>query len=222
MSTTRWPEFLPRAAALAALLLLAACSGGGDRTPKEDARPVEGFESIELRGGARVDVQVGQPASLVVSGGADAVANLESRVTNGTLVLQSRRRGFRVWTGGEPVRLRVTLPTLRTLTINGATEAQLNGPSGGELDLVVNGAASFQASGSVDRLTARLNGAGNMDLSRLSAVNATVEANGAGNITVYVTGSLDARVNGVGSIRYRGAPAQVQTAINGVGSIAAD
>jgi hypothetical protein len=61
-----------------------------------------------------------------------------------------------------------------------------------------------------------------MDLSRLAAVNATVESNGAGNITVNVTGSLDARVNGVGTIRYRGGPSEVTTAINGVGSIAAE
>jgi Putative auto-transporter adhesin, head GIN domain len=94
--------------------------------------------------------------------------------------------------------------------------------SGGDLGLMVNGAASLEANGRVDRLTARLNGAGSMDLSRLVAANAIVESNGAGTITVNVTGSLDARVNGVGTIRYRGGPTQVSTAINGVGSIAAE
>jgi hypothetical protein len=86
----------------------------------------------------------------------------------------------------ESVKVRVTLPALKSLRVNGASRASLSGPTGGEMSLLVNGAASLEANGNVDRLTARLNGAGNMDLSRLTAVDAT--------------GSLDARVNGVGSI----------------------
>jgi hypothetical protein len=43
--------------------------------------------------------------------------------------------------------------------------------------------------------------------------------NGAGSITVQVTGSLSAAVNGVGSVRYAGTPAKLQTSINGVGDV---
>jgi Putative auto-transporter adhesin, head GIN domain len=64
-----------------------------------------------------------------------------------------------------------------------------------------------------------MNGAGKMDLSQLEAVSALVTANGAGSIDVNSTGSLDATVNGVGTINYYGKPAKVTTAINGVGSI---
>lgn len=222
MSFTRWPDRASRTALLASMLLLAACSRSGDRTPTEEPRQPGTFDAIELRGGAELDVLVGTAESLVVSGGADAVSNLESRVENGTLVLQQRKRGLWMLQGRDSVKLRVTLPVLKSMVINGASRATLSGPSGGEVSLLVNGAASLEANGSVERLTARLNGAGSMDLSRLAAVNATVESNGAGNITVNVSGSLDARVNGVGTIRYRGGPTEVRTAINGVGSIAAE
>ena len=43
--------------------------------------------------------------------------------------------------------------------------------------------------------------------------------NGAGRLLVHATHSLDAKLNGVGSIRYVGEPVSLRTEINGVGSI---
>ena len=64
-----------------------------------------------------------------------------------------------------------------------------------------------------------MNGAGDMDLSRLESTDATVVVNGAGSMDVNATGTLVATVNGVGSIDYYGKPAGLTTTINGVGSI---
>jgi len=58
-----------------------------------------------------------------------------------------------------------------------------------------------------------------MDFARVVTRDVTATANGAGNLDVSATGRLVATVNGVGSINYAGKPAQVETAINGVGSI---
>ncbi len=68
---------------------------------------------------------VGTAESLVVSGGADAVSNLQSRVENGTLVLQQRKRGLWMLQGRDSVKLRVTLPVLKSMVINGASRATL-------------------------------------------------------------------------------------------------
>jgi hypothetical protein len=84
---------------------------------------------------------------------------------------------------------------------------------------VLSGAGEVTATGAVQSLNARINGAGNMDLSKLSAVDATVYVNGAGELTVNVTGSLEAELNGVGNIRYAGNPQKVEPQINGVGHI---
>lgn len=224
MSTTRWLDALPRAALapFAAVLLLAACSRPTNQTPTQDTRQVGDFTSIELRGGARLDVLVGPAPSLVVAGGTDEVAAFVGRVENGTLVLERERRVLGGWGGGDALHLRVTVPALGSLVVNGATAATLTGLSGGELRLELNGASSLEASGSVDRVDARLSGAGSMDLSRLVAAKASVEANGAGNIKVHATSVLDARVNGVGTVRYLGNPAEVHKSINGLGSIAAE
>jgi hypothetical protein len=95
----------------------------------------------------------------------------------------------------------------------------INGLNGGGLAVVLSGAGSLEGSGRVDKLSARVNGAGSIDLARLEAGDAEVAVNGTGSIEVQASGQLDAAVNGVGSIRYAGKPAQVNTSINGVGSI---
>jgi len=180
-------------------------------------RPVSAFQSIELDGSAQLDILVGPAPSLSITAGPDARAAFTTRVEGDKLILESHDRFWHANPG--KVRVRVTVPQLHSLTIGGAGEVSLNGLSGGNLNLAFNGAGSMEASGRIDTLAAQLNGAGNLNLSRLEAVSATVSANGAGSIEVNATGSLDATVNGVGSINYYGKPAKVTTAINGVGSI---
>ncbi len=136
----------------------------------------------------------------------------------GALVLEEKSR----WYWGAPtgeIRLHVTVPALRALSVYGAGDVSISGVAGGDLAISLRGAGNLAAIGTVETLQAEISGAGNMELSRLIAVNATVAVNGAGNLQVHATGKLDATLNGVASISYGGKPTQVQTDINGVGSI---
>jgi hypothetical protein len=105
--------------------------------------------------------------------------------------------------------------------MNGAGNIGITGIHGQAVSIALQGAGNLVASGQTATLNARLNGAGNIDLSRLISGDATVAVNGAGNLTAHVTGSLQAEVNGVGSITYAGKPRQVESNINGVGRIVA-
>ena len=219
MSTTRSPDRVPFAAAvLACTLLLAACLPPAAGRPISQPLAVSAFESVDVRGAATIEVAVGQTHSLVIEGSQEDVESIASRVENGTLVIEDRdgwlwqpRRGS--------LQLRIATPALKALTVSGAAKVRLHGLSGGDLSLAVQGAGDLNGSGTVSRLDAQLSGAGNMELSGLTATDATVVVNGAGNMDLNVTGSLVATVNGVGNIHYRGNPAQVKTAMNGVGSI---
>jgi hypothetical protein len=63
-------------------------------------------------------------------------------------------------------------------------------------------------------------GAGHGDFSRLVADQAKVTVEGVGSVIVHPKDTLDATMNGVGAILYTGSPRQVNTRMNGLGTIA--
>lgn len=206
---------MERRAALVLLFLLAGCERV-DGPATTQTRGVDAFQSIEFRGAGTLDVLVGERQSLVVEGSETTLEGLATEVRNGKLVIESRGR---FWERGGRLKVRATLPQLNALTLNGAGEISVTGLSGGATALVLSGAGNLEASGALEKMTAHVNGAGNLDLSRVTAGEAEAQVNGAGSIELNVTGHLTATVNGVGSITYAGKPAQVDTSINGVGSI---
>jgi hypothetical protein len=206
--------FLAGALALA----LAGCQAAEDTGPASaEDRPVGAFQAITLEGAAQLDILVGPAPSLSVTGSQKARADFTTRVEGDTLHLDSHSSLWQANPG--KIVVRVTVPQLSSLKVRGAGEISVGGVSGDALDVLFDGAANLEANGTVGTLTVQMNGAGKMDLSRLEAVSAIVTANGAGSIDVNSTGSLNATVNGVGSIDYYGKPAKLTTAINGVGSI---
>jgi hypothetical protein len=206
---------------LAALLLtlgLTACAQPDAGPPTTQDRGVDAFHSIDLRGSAELDVLVGTRQSLVIEAPAATLARVTTSVVNGMLVIETETGGIWKPSLGK-VKLRVTLPTLHSLALNGTGRISVAGLAGGATAMVLSGTGALEASGTLDTLTLRVNGTGNADLTHLTAVDATVAVNGAGNVEVKVTGRLSARINGVGSISYIGEPAQLSTEINGVGHI---
>jgi hypothetical protein len=63
-------------------------------------------------------------------------------------------------------------------------------------------------------------GAGHGDFSRLVADQAKVVVEGVGSVIVNPKDTLDATMNGVGAILYTGSPREVNTRMNGLGTIA--
>lgn len=204
---------------LAAAALLAGCNAGSAPAspPVSQQRGVDAFHSIDLRGAGELDVLVGPRQSVTLDAPRELLAHVKTTVSNGELVIE--QEGGWMQLRDASLKLRITLPKLNSLSVNGAGHVSASGLAGGATTMVLSGAGDLEASGTVDTLTVRINGAGNADLSHLAADSASVAVNGAGNLTVQATRQLDARLNGVGSIRYLGQPAQLSTEINGVGSI---
>jgi len=223
-SITRLHETRALRAALATLagtlflsVTLVAC-GNPDTGPVEtEERQVGAFQSIELRGAAEMTVQVGAAHSLKVTASSRTRAAFTAEVQGDKLILETHNRFFEPQLGKAVVL--VTLPQLHSLIVSGAGDVKVTNVASDTLNLALNGAANVEADGKAGNLSVSMNGAGNMDLSRLEAGSAIVAVNGAGSMDVNATGSLNATVNGVGSINYYGKPAQVTTAVNGVGSI---
>jgi hypothetical protein len=201
--------------ALALLSLLSACSRvGGPRVTQ--SRTVEPFTSVELRGSGQLDVLIGEAPTLVIESDEESLRELSTNVRDGRLVIETQSS---FWMRGGEYHIRLTTPQLESLALNGATRASIHGFAGGRTSLILSGAGDLEASGTVDRVVAQVNGAGSLDLGKLESTDAEVVVNGTGNIKVRATGRLDATVNGVGNIEYFGKPRDLNTAIHGVGSI---
>jgi len=214
---------LPRLGALAAMaLLLAGCDGARDDTdrgpPVSEHRDVGSFDSISLEGAARLEINIGEPMSVLVSGNQKAVARVETSVSGGTLRIKNKARDW-VIRNNPRLTVQVTLPKLESLELEGGTDVSLAGLHGGDTTIKAAGAVNIEAHGELDELTVRLAGAGHADLSKLAVTDAKVTVDGVGSVIVNPRESLDATMNGVGAIFYTGSPRKVNTRMNGVGTI---
>lgn len=214
MSTTR-----SRSSLLLVVLGSALAGCASDSGPvRTENRTVGTFHAIELRGAAEMQVEVGKGPALSITASERVLQGTSSQVRDGVLVVLIRERGG--WFQRAPAaKLIVQAPTLDSVDISGAGDFTLHDVSGERLSLALQGAGSLDANGSVGQLTARIDGAGKGDLSKLVATDAQVSVNGAGGLEVNVTGTLQAELNGVGSITYTGNPQKVVPSVNGVGRI---
>jgi hypothetical protein len=209
---------------LVTLILLGGCGKyerhAGPMT--SESRDIGDFDSISLRGSAQLHVTVGQPASLTVEGSQEAVQRLETEVDGDTLRIRTSSKEWMLPGGSSKLVVKVTVPKLEELRLEGGNDVRLTGFEGGETRIDIEGAANVKARGRVDELTVQLEGAGHADLRQLVAAAATVTVDGVGSVYVNSTESLDATMNGVGAILYSGTPRHVNTSMRGVGTISKD
>jgi Putative auto-transporter adhesin, head GIN domain len=208
-----------------AALALSACHDGREvesGSVISEKREVAEFNSITLRGSAQLQIQVGAPASLALEGDERAVKRVTTDVDGEKLYIRSSRKDWVFPGGGSRLVIKITVPSLNELRLEGGNDVKLSGFDGGSSRIDIEGAANIEAKGKLDELTVHMEGAGHANLRDLIASAATVTVDGVGSVYVHSTDSLDATMNGVGAILYSGTPRDVNTSMNGVGTISKD
>ena len=214
----------PRLLIPLAILVVAGCGDhdrNSDRGPEtSQTREVTAFEGIEMTGAARLEVTVGEPLSLVVEGRERSIERVHTEVRDGILHIEAKPKGWVLSRGGKArITLRVSVPKLNSLELEGGNDVVMKGFKGGTATFHVAGATRLKAEGQLEELDVRMQGAGHADLARLLADRAKVTVDGVGSVVVYSKDTLDATMNGVGAILYTGNPRQVNTRMNGLGTI---
>ena len=215
-------SFIARAAvASATLALLAGCGEGPLSTGpvRTEVRQVDNFDSIDLDGATRLQITVGVPASLEVEGRDPFLERLQTEVHGDTLHIKVRRKDWLALGTSPRISVRIGMPSLEKLEVEGGNDVRVTGFNGGETRIKLKGATNLVADGRVDELHVFMAGAGHADLGDLVAADADVTVAGVGSIFVNPTVSLDATMNGVGAIFYTGSPTNVNTRMNGLGTI---
>ena len=117
------------------------------------------------------------------------------------------------------MKIAIEVPLLTHVAINGSGDIRLSDVTKDTLALVINGSGDITAQGQVDELTADINGSGDLHAATLEAKAVQVKVNGSGDAEVKASDTFKASINGSGDIVYIGAPARVQTAVHGSGTI---
>lgn len=200
--------------------LLAACNNlsgiQGSGTPKTETRNVTGFREIKANGAIYLDVSFKPEYSVTVEADDNLLEHINTDVSGGTLVIESR--GQRI-NPKSKINVRITMPEMARLEINGASTGTVAGVKTDKLDLSINGASKLKIDGEVRELKAQASGASGIDAEGLKTGDANVDASGASSITVNAAGDLSANASGASRVTYIGDPKSLKQNSSGASSV---
>lgn len=195
--------------------------GSGERgsgVARTETRHVGDFRRIHAEGAGTLDVEVrsGQTGgSVEISADDNLLSQITTEVKDGVLEVSPAIS----LSPRSDLRLKVSVPALEGIHLEGANRLNLNIDSPADFDLHIEGAGRVKAAGRVGRLTVHSEGAGSIDAEDLVAGVVDVHIEGAGKAKVNATESLKAHIEGAGVITYSGEPNKVEKNIEGIGRI---
>lgn len=178
------------------------------------ARPLAGFEAVEMKSAIDVDIRIGPQTAVTVEFDDNLQPQIRTGLRGKTLLIDSQGS----WSSDHDPKVHITLPALGAVASSGSGALRLEGLDGGDLALRLGGSGDMEASGRAATLALLLNGSGDMKLYGLRAANAKVRLNGTGDMELSVSGKLEAAIYGTGDVRYRG-DAQVKSQLYGTGAV---
>lgn len=105
------------------------------------------------------------------------------------------------------------------LKIDGSGKGFIENNTFDKLEVEINGNANIFVKGKTKELVVKLDGLGKLEGFELTTDNADLMINGTGKIESTVSKKIKARINGIGSIVYKGDPKVEEASLKGLGSI---
>jgi Putative auto-transporter adhesin, head GIN domain len=208
----------------------------GSGNVKSENRTATGFQEVAAGGSMKVLLRQSGREGVEVSADDNLLPLIETRVSNGTLVIELKRGAN--YTSRNPVTVTVDFIALKSLSLGGS--ATISGASikgsklgvsiGGSgsvklsdvqlsaLDVSIGGSGSFAATGRSPKLSISIGGSGGALTEQLDADDVTVSVAGSGGAVVKANRTLDASVAGSGDVVYSG-DAVARTSKAGSGTV---
>jgi len=188
-------------------------TGSGNR--KTEKRPMGEFNAVEVTGAYDVKIMSGTKGDVQIESDDNILPLIKTEVKDGRLVVSSNEK----FSTGKYPTVSIVATNIQDVSGTGASNFEISGIRNASLKLTGMGASNFQCAGETNKLTVDVSGAGSVDARELHAKDAIVKTNGASSVTVFATETLDANVNGVGSVDYYGNPKVVNKKVDGMGSL---
>jgi len=195
-----------------AVLLMAGSAAAHD--PEDVNRDVvadfdfNDFDSIKIEGVYLLDIRQGDTFSVRTEATEDEAKLQEVTLNGRTLVLGSRKSGWKKNNNSHGVQATITLPRLVDLDVTGVATGVVSAFAGGNVDVDIAGVSDLTLSGICDRLDIDLAGVGDVNAEDLVCDDVDADMGGVGSISVYAAKSIDADAGGIGSIEVYGNPDQ--------------
>lgn len=185
----------------------------------EETRELPAFKSISTQGAYKLVVTAGQPQSVVVTGDEEVIARLSTKVVGDNLVISMPEEKNVKWK--DKLTIVIGVAQLIKLQMEGIGDTTLNQLAGDEFVLRYQGVGTLSANGKVQRFVLRAEGVGSVNARDLDAQFVDARLEGIGSAKVRASESLNAKVEGIGSLSYYGKPAHVTKSAEGIGSVRA-
>jgi hypothetical protein len=187
----------------------------GNGKIERSERAIGAATELDLDGAFLATITLGAGPSLVIEGDENVLPFIKSEATGDKLHIFAER-SYRT---EKPIRVILSLPALARLSAGGSNSVALTGVTGLALALSMNGANSVSIAGRIGALSANLFGSDVLAAGDLEADKVSVRVAGSGSAVLRVSAALKAEIDGSGSIKVHGHPAQRQVRVNGSGSI---
>lgn len=133
--------------------------------------------------------------------------------------IRLNRSGVRVWSDTEALRITVTAPAVTRFEMAEPGHLSIRDYDQPALAVVANGSGQVEAEGRAERVSATVNGSGDVDLDDLMVADATVDISGSGNVIVGPTGRAVIDIAGSGDAVLTRRPDQLQQTVDGSGEV---
>ncbi|GJM27762.1 MAG: DUF2807 domain-containing protein [Cyclobacteriaceae bacterium] len=207
----------------------------GNGEVNSEKRLTDHFSEIHLTGNYEIGLKNGPKSQVVIVTDDNLLEYIETEVENEVLVVTTSKKLH----SEHGIKIFVTYEDLNKLISTGASMITAEGPIVSErleinipgaslidldvdvtdLEIMLAGAGSVKLRGRAANQHLSLNGVGNVEAFNLESQFCEVTVSGMGGAEVNVKENLYARVNGVGSISYKGNPGSVDEKVSGLGTI---
>jgi len=230
------PLLLIAALGLGAFAFYEANSVKGSGNVVSQDFDLTGFESITVSNGADLILTQGEAYSVIIEAEDNILELLEVEV--GERGLNIGLEEFVFLQNTEPIKVKVTMPEVSTLTVEGSGSVVSNGRLSGDRIIVrIYGSGDVNVEVEVEEFNSRIIGSGDVnvrgttreyiaiiegsgDVNSLSLNAEDVEAriSGSGSMMLFASKTLDINIEGSGNVMYKG-EAKITKSISGSGDI---
>jgi Putative auto-transporter adhesin, head GIN domain len=190
----------------------AEIQGNGKRELQK--RQLPAFTSISTNGAFTIEVTCQKDPSIEIEGDENVLDFVKTEVNSNILRLENSQN----YSVSEPVRVKISLPNLEGIAVNGAGRIDVKGLKNDKFEIDTNGAPTITVAGTTKMVDIAANGAGKVDAQNLHAARAVVDARGVAKVDLDVSDQLDVEISGPSSVTYNGNPS-VNKNIHGPGKL---